>query len=284
MRSTMGLIDFILNLAGLLLWLSWRSQRFDPLVRRQPATLAGTLQRAGSRQIQGWQLGCGLVLLLVFRALLYWFIGAPADWTPKLDLGLIVPAFRSDTIRILFLFSLLSFLRVLLIFYFWLLVLAVLNRRVVEPDPTLRLVRLHLGGAAKWPWPVQVLAPFVATVALWCLLYPLLVRLGVIMRVGSVVALLEQGLLLAAGLFLTLKFLLPVILFLYLVASYVYLGSSPVWDFVTHTARNVLRPISWAPLRLARLDLAPVAAVALLFLLLHWLPRLLQRNFALWPQ
>ena len=39
----MGLIDFILNLAGVLLWLGWRSIRFDPLGRSTPATLVGTL-------------------------------------------------------------------------------------------------------------------------------------------------------------------------------------------------------------------------------------------------
>ncbi len=280
----MGLIDFILNLVALLLWLSWRSQRFDPLVRGTPATLAGTLHRAGSRQVQGWQLWGSLLLLLVLRSGLYWFIGAPADWTPRLDLGWIVPAFRSDNISILLLFSFLSFLRVLLIFYFWLLVLAVLNHRVADPDPTLKLIRLHLGPGSRWPWPVQVLAPFIVSVALWCLLYPLLAWLGVLTRVASATALVEQGLLLAGSLILTLKFLLPAILFVYLIASYVYLGNCPVWDFVSNTARSVLLPISWAPLRLARLDLAPLLGVALLFLLLHWVPRLLLRNFSVWPQ
>ncbi len=42
----MALIDFILNLAGLLLWLNWRSVRLDPLGKRTPATLIGTLRRA----------------------------------------------------------------------------------------------------------------------------------------------------------------------------------------------------------------------------------------------
>ncbi len=280
----MGLIDFILNLAALLLWLSWRSRHFDPLVQRTPATLVGTLQRAGHRLAPGWQLWGGLLLLLVFRALLYWLIGSPAEWTPTLDLGWIVPAFRSDRFGALLLFSVLSFLRVLLVFYFWLLVLALLNRATAEPDPTLRLVRLHLGRAGRWPWPVLVLLPFVLTAALWALLYPLLAYLGVVMRVHSVPHLLEQGLLVGTGLLLTLKFLLPAVLFLYLISSYVYLGSSPVWDFVGHTSRSLLLPLRWAPLRLARLDLAPVAAVALVFFLLHWLPRLLLRNVVLWPQ
>ena len=29
----MGIVDFILNLAGLLLWLNWRSGGFDPLAQ-----------------------------------------------------------------------------------------------------------------------------------------------------------------------------------------------------------------------------------------------------------
>ena len=42
----MGLIDFILNLAGLLLWLNWRAAKADPLGKPAPATLIGTLRRA----------------------------------------------------------------------------------------------------------------------------------------------------------------------------------------------------------------------------------------------
>ncbi len=42
----MGLIDFILNLAGLLLWLNWRAAKADPLGKSKPATLIGTLRRA----------------------------------------------------------------------------------------------------------------------------------------------------------------------------------------------------------------------------------------------
>jgi len=44
----MSLINFILDIAGLLLWLSWRSIRFDPFTRPTPATLAGTPTPAGT--------------------------------------------------------------------------------------------------------------------------------------------------------------------------------------------------------------------------------------------
>ena len=74
----MGLIDVILNLAGVLLWLSWRSLRSDPLVTTSPATLVGTLRRAEPQRLKGWQLLAGLAVLLLLRALLYRQIGPAA--------------------------------------------------------------------------------------------------------------------------------------------------------------------------------------------------------------
>ena len=65
----MGIIDFILNLAGLLLWLNWRSIRFDPLAKRRPATLMGTLRPASPQKNQRWHLLVFIAGLLLLRAL-----------------------------------------------------------------------------------------------------------------------------------------------------------------------------------------------------------------------
>jgi hypothetical protein len=283
----MGLIDFILNLAALLLWLNWRSLRFDPLLRDTPATLVGTLRRAEPKRRRGWLLLLGLALLLLLRAWFYWQVGSQADWTPKLDLGLIMPAFRSDIFRRALVYSALSFLRTLVIFYFWLLILVLLNRGTAELDPIQKLLRLHLGRVMRWPWPVQVLLPVLLVTVLWVALHPVLLYLGVVSRPRAQVYLLGQGLLVSSGLVFTLKYLLPPFLFLHLIASYVYLGSNPLWDFISNTAVNLLTPLKW--LHFAKLDFAPVAGVALLFLLLHWLPNLIltflaQNNLTLWPQ
>lgn len=289
----MGLIDFILNLAGILLWLSWRSTRFDLLAKTTPATLIGTLRRAEPRRLKGWQLLVALAALLLLRGVLYWQIGAEADWTPKLNLFFVVLVFRisllpQDLIPIL-LFSLLSFLRVLIICYFWLLALAVINRRSSAPGPVLKLLWLHLGPAARWPGPVQVLLPFVLTAGLWILLHPLLVRLEITNHVSTNAHLVQQSLLVATALYLSLQYLLPGFLFAHLVASYVYLGNNALWDFVSATARQLLAPLRRLPLHLARFDFAPVVGVMLIFLLLHWLPNLILRalarhNVSLWPQ
>lgn len=287
----MGLIDFILNLAALLLWLNWRSVRFDPLARRTPATLIGTLRPAEPRRQGGWKRWISMALmlgcLLAGRALLYIYIGSPANWTPKLDLGLITLAFRSDLWQTAWLCSFLSFFRVLVIFYFWLLVLAALNHRALEPDPVLKLIRLHLGGLSRWPWPVQLAIPLLLVAGLWAGLHPLLAGLQVVDRATSAVHLLEQALLVSIGLVISLKLFLPVLLLLHLVASYVYLGSSPVWDFIVGTCRVLLAPVR--AFRIGKLDLAPLVGVLLIFLILHLLPHKLLaelkvRGISLWPQ
>jgi uncharacterized protein YggT (Ycf19 family) len=284
----MGAIDFLLNLAGLLLWLSWRSMRFDPLMKSAPVTLLGTLKRAEPRRLKGWQLVVALATLVGLRGVFYLFIGAPADWTPKLNLELVVLAFRSDQLSSVLVFSLLSFVRVMVVFYFWLLVLAVINRSSVETAPIQRTVRLHLGKTARWPWPVQLLLPFIFVIVLWIACSPILVKLGVVAPPHSKTHLIEQGLLVDLGLLLSLKYILPAFLLLHLVASYVYLGSNPLWDFITTTAVNMTAPLRRLPFRFARLDFTPVVGVILILFLFQWLPNLILSRMAayrmsIWP-
>jgi uncharacterized protein YggT (Ycf19 family) len=284
----MGLIDFILNLAGVLLWLSWRSIRFDPLVKTSPATLVGTLRRAEPARLKGWQLLVGLALLLLLRALLYQQIGPEAEWRPRLNLYFVVLAFRNDYLLPLMAFSLISFGRMLIICDFWLLALAMVNRRKAESDPLLRMIRLHLGPVARWHWLVQLLLPLLFVAGVWIALHPLLVHLEITSRVRSNAHLVEQGLLIGTALYLSLQYILPVFLFLHLITTYVYLGSSPLWDFVGATARNLLWPLRRVPLRIARLDFAPVVAVILIFSVLHLLPNLIlgrmaEHRMIAWP-
>jgi uncharacterized protein YggT (Ycf19 family) len=285
----MGLIDFILNLAGVLLWLGWRSIRLDPMAKTTPATLIGTLRRAEPSRLKGWQMLVALAALLVLRGVLYQQIGPAAEWTPKLNLFLVVLAFRGNLFLPALLFSVLSFLRVLIICYFWLLALAFINGRGAASDPILKLVRLQLGPVGRWPRLVQVCLPLVAVTGLWMALHPLLVQFEIAGRVRSITHLAGQGLLVGATLYLTLQYLLPVFLLLHLIGSYVYLGANPLWEFVNTTARNLLAPLERLPLRVGRVDFTPVVGVVLLLLLLHWVPclivtRMAQMRVNLWPQ
>src|SRR6266478_6429890 len=119
-----SLIDFILNLACLLLWLNWRSLGADPLSKTTPATLAGTLRRAEPQRLRGWHLLAALGILLLLRALLYWQIGPAVNWTPTLRLAAIAISFRSDFLDRMLLFSGLSFGMALAVLYLSLLLLS----------------------------------------------------------------------------------------------------------------------------------------------------------------
>jgi len=285
----MSVIDFILNIAGLLLWLSWRSLHFDPLARTLPATLVGTLKPAHLKRWRGWQFLGGLVLLLVARALLYWQVGSPSEWTPRLNFGVVILAFRGDRFAPALLFSVLSFARMFCVFYSWLLALHLIDRGLAEKDTILKLIELHLGRVGRWPRFVLVLLPLVVIIGAWAALHPLMVRMDVVTPAVGFSQILIQSILLAVALLLTLKFILPLVLFLHLLASYVYLGSSPVWDFVANTSHCLLKPLRWIPLRTAKLDFAPLLGIILLFLLLHALPQFLvtlahRHEVTVWPQ
>ena len=290
----MGLIDFILNVAGLLLWLNWRAIRFDPFTRATPATLAGTLKRAEPPRVSRWHFLTALGGLLLARAIFYGLIGPEANWTPRINLGVVALPFPlAHRGHVFFLsallFSALSFARTLMVFYFWLLAVASINRSVAEPDRFQKMLLLQLGRAGRWPRMVQAVLPLLAVAALWIALHPLLVSAGITSRVQSYAHLVEQGLLAGLGLYFSLKFLLPAFLFVHLIACYVYLGNSPLLDFIGTTAHHLLAPLRRLPLRLGRVDFAPVVGMVLILLLLHALPdfivgKLGEMKLNLWPQ
>jgi uncharacterized protein YggT (Ycf19 family) len=239
--------------------------------------------------MKGWKFLAGLISILLLRGLLYWQVGSAAGWTPKLNLLVVVLAFRIDIFGVAVLFSLLSFLELLAVVYFWLVILAMLNYRTEQGDPLLRLVRLQLGPVARWHWSIQLLFPLFIIASLWMALHPLLYRASVVAQVQSLTRLTEQGLLIGAVLYLTLKYLLPAILLAQLVLTYVYLGKSPLWEFIGTTAGHVLAPIRRLPLRVGKLDLSPLFATVLILLSLEVLPNyVLRKLFELkrstWPQ
>jgi uncharacterized protein YggT (Ycf19 family) len=256
----MGIVDFILNLAGLLLWLNWRSLRFDPLVKRTPATLMGTLQPAAPKKLRRWHLLGFLAALLFLRAVIYrWLV---PFWIGKLDLGVIVAPFRSDWFAGMFLFSFLSFGLTLGIFYVGLLFLSLLS----GPEPIHGLVKIPLGRVDGWPRWVKILLPLFATAVLWWLTSWLLVRLQILTPPVSVAQRLEQSLVIGLGSFLVWKFPAGIILTLQLLNSYLYFGRHPFWKYINVTAQKLLAPLKKIPLQVGKVDFAPVLALGLLFL------------------
>ncbi|MGA2789042.1 MAG: hypothetical protein ABSF60_16100 [Verrucomicrobiota bacterium] len=266
----MALIDFILNLAGLLLWLNWRSVRFDPLGRRTPATLIGTLRRAEPSRLRRWHLLAALGGLLLLRAGIYWQIGSASNWAGKLDLGITALSFSSNLsgpmlsfLRML-LFSIFSFGLMLGVFYLWLLLLSILAGP--DPLPFHRLVRMPLGGMDRWGRGVKFLLPLTVTAACWWLASWLLAWLQVIPEPVSPAHRIEEALAIGLGSYLAWKYLISALLVLHLLNSYIYFGKHPFWAYVNAEAQTLLSPLRRVPLRAGRVDFAPVVEIALVFL------------------
>lgn len=261
----MGTVNFILNLAGLLFWLNWRSNRFDPLVRRMPATLMGTLRPAAPKKLRRWHLLAFLAVLLGLRAIVYWQIGKETNWAGKLDLGVVVIWFATNSHWIGFqrmlLFSCASFGVTLGVFYLWVLMLSLL----AGPLPVHGLVTIPLGRVDGWPRWAKIVLPFVVTAALWWLASWLFIRLGVVTPMPPA-GRFQQGLVLGLAGYFQWQYPLEAILFLHLLNSYIYFGRHPFWKFIAATAQTILRPLRKIPLQAGKIDFAPVLAMVLIFL------------------
>ena len=260
----MGIIDFILNLAGLLLWLNWHSLRFDPLGKRMPATLIGTLRRAEPRRLRRWHLPAALGGLLLLRAVFYWQIGSEAGWAAgKLNLGIIVLSFRSDSFGCILLYSLSSFGLTLGVFYLWLLLLSILD----GPEPFHRLVRMQLGPIDRWSRGIKFFLPLVLAACLWWLASWVLEWREIIPGPIPAAHRIEASLVIGLGSYLAWKYVAGALLVLHLLNSYIYFGRHPFWSYVTAEAQTLLRPLRAVPLRAGKADFAPVVGMALVFLL-----------------
>jgi uncharacterized protein YggT (Ycf19 family) len=285
----MRLIDFILNLAGLLLWFNWCATRCG--TQRTPAVAiqAGTGGRNLSFPPLCWLSLAALFGLVCGRAFFYRLLGPAVDWTAGLDLGAITLYFRTDEFTLALLFSALSFARALVLAYVWMLAVYVLTRNSAAQDWISRFIRLRLSLLARWPFYVQVLLPMFFVVAAWPGLHALLTHVGITSRLPTFGRLILQGTLVGLGTYLSLKYLITAVLLADLLARYVYFGRGPIWDFVSTTAQRLLAPLRRLPLRAGKMDFAPVVGVALTLLLMHWLPRwvlfeLNKRNLTVWPQ
>jgi uncharacterized protein YggT (Ycf19 family) len=266
----MGIVDFILNLAGLLLWLNWRAERTDPVGKRRPATLIGTLRRVDARS-RGWQIPAIIAGLLLLRALLYWQIGSAANWSAKLNLGILDLSFHSTFFRHMFFYSVFSFVQTLWVFYLWLLFLSILN----GPLPFHDFIRVQLGSIDRWSRTTKLILPFVATALMWWAASWLLDWLQVIPPPLSAAHRLAESAVVGLAAYLAWEFIAILLLGLHLLNSYIYFGRQPFWKYVSAEAQTLLSPLKRIPLRAGKADFAPIVGIAVVFLLAGFAERLL---------
>jgi uncharacterized protein YggT (Ycf19 family) len=262
----MDCVDFILNLAALLLWIKWRSLPFDPIHKRTPATLVGTLRRAAPTYFRRWHLLAAIGVLLILRAVFYWQIGPTLHWTGKLNLDVIALSFRSDVFGRMLLFSVSSFVWTVGIFYLWLLLLSILTGPAASTPPVQRLVRMQLGAIDGWPVWAKMILPAATTAMIWWLASWPLAWLEIIPRPVSAAHRVEEALVIGLGSYLAWKFLAAALLALHLLNNYVYFGRHPFWNYVNALAQKILQPLKKIPLRVGRVDFAPLAGIVAIFL------------------
>ena len=262
----MSLIDFILNLAGLLLWISWRHIPFDPINKIRPATLTGTLRRAEPTRVRAWHFLVALIGLLLVRAVLYWWIGGALSWTPSINTEIITISFRGDLFGRIMVYSFASFAHLLMIYYLGLLLLSLLHPRSSEAEPCRRFVKIQLGVIHGWPWQVKLLLPFVSVGLAWLMAEPLLGLWDIVPRATSWIHRGEQAALLGTGVYLIWRYVIGAVLALHLLNTYIYFGSQPLWNFINDTGQRLLSPLRRLPLRIGRVDFAPLIGIALLFI------------------
>jgi uncharacterized protein YggT (Ycf19 family) len=279
----MALINFILNLAGLLLWLGWRDARTDALTGNPTVPLARTLRPLGKSSRTRWKYLGALVTLLLARALFYHWIGPAVKWTARLDLVTIALPFQSELLWRMWLYSLFSFGLTLGMFYLAILFFSLVNRPVPDTEPLQKVVRGFLGRVDRWPAWLKLLLPLTIAAGLCLLMSPLLVRWEIIPAVPALGVRFRQGLLIGAGLCLVWKHVAGVTLLLYFLNSHIYFGRQPLWSFVTVTARRLLSLLRWLPVRIGRVDLAPVVGIVLIYLFSHLAEEGLHRRHASEP-
>jgi uncharacterized protein YggT (Ycf19 family) len=164
------------------------------------------------------------------------------------------------------LYSFLSFTLALVVFYFWLLFFSVVNGRRAESEPVQRIVQIHLGWVDRWPWWIKIVLPALLATIAWLGVGPILSQLKVIQPAFSRLQWVEEAGIIALGAYLSWKYLIAGVLILWLFSAYVFFGNNAFWSFIGTTGRNTLAPLRWAPFRIGKLDLAPLAGIFLVFL------------------
>jgi uncharacterized protein YggT (Ycf19 family) len=133
---------------------------------------------------------------------------------------------------------------------------------------------------ARWQ---KLILPFAVTVVSWALAAWLLGWLQIATQPVSMAQRFEEATVIALASYLLWKFPAVAVLGLHLLSSYIYFGGHPLWNYVNTTAQTILRPLKNLPLRLGKMDFAPLVGMALIFLAAEFAGRGLSWLYARLP-
>ncbi|HMC27025.1 MAG TPA: hypothetical protein VKM56_04430 [Verrucomicrobiae bacterium] len=272
-------LDWVLNVAALLLWLNWRMYRQTITAARRERSLLVPLKTPPLSALRTWLSLLAIPVLLIVRAAVYRQLGSAINWTAQLNLQVIVLPFHSQFGPRMLLYSVLSFGWFLSKFYIWLIIISVLNQNDLEPGALLKYVRLQLGAVERWPVALKLALPVVTIVIAWLVVSAALQKMGIVPTSASILRVAEQGMLIGVAAYLSATYLLAVLLFLHLLNSYVYLGEWSIWRLASSTSQQLVKP--FFGLRIGRFDLAALVGLILIIAIAEvagrMLPELYQR-------
>jgi hypothetical protein len=256
-------LDFLLNLAALLLWLSWRG--IGTVHASGPAgTLLGNLKPAERRPGVRHSYLLGLLLLLFVRAVVYRQFGPAFDWNPSWSPGAVRVVFRSDYFWRMLASSVLGFAWMWFGLFASVCLVMAVNRPPQDKDGVTRELRRSVGWISHLPGVLWLFVPSVLLGLAWLLLGWWAAVTGLVPALHHPAHLFQQSIVVGLGAVLVWRWLLTVVLGLNFLNSYVFFGSSPFWDFVQHTGNRLVRPLAWT--RMGRVNLPPLIALALVWL------------------
>ncbi len=256
----MNLLDWILNLAGLFLWVDWRSGTVSKKPR-SILSLASAVRPAERQMRKEFGSLAVLAFILVVRPCFYYSVGSKLGWTPQLDLVAISLPFRSDLLGRMYCYSTTTFLLTLGFFYSGLLLLSAINRASGDSEVMQQFVRLQLGWLDRIPVLLKLLLPSVVAAIAWVGALPILAAVDLVPTVPGSESIWGEALAFALAALLSWKWVLIALLILHTANIYVYLGKHPAWAYISLTARKLLTPFSF--LSVQKLDLAPLLGILL---------------------
>jgi hypothetical protein len=273
----MNLVDFILNLVGILLWINWRAA-LALKTRRAAISISGAIKREDPQPGSEWSSISWLVTMLLLRAVFYWNLGPPLKWTASLNLAPVSLPFRSDLFPLMLAYSFLSFGVALGVFFSSLLLLSCLHQKCALENPIQRFVRLQLGFWDRLPTLAKLFAPSVVSIVFWLVCSPGLRKFGILPGPASCTRVMEQALIMGWSAVLSWRGILFAILGAHILNTYLFLGNHPVWAYVDRSANLLLGPLrKW---RIGIVDFGSIFLLAVIALLSLLFSTALARLFA----
>ena len=247
----------ILNLAGLLLWITWRA---GTMPRPKPRnSVTGPMPRPGPISKHSWIYLVALVGLLGLRTVFYHQFGPGLDWIPRLNLLDILHPFKSDSLPHALAFSVLSFGHWLAAMYFCFVLLTTVQPQSEATAPWREFLKAQFSALGRLPVFIQWLLVIALTFGL---------RFGEanwIQALEAVETPINHLPLLVLLDLRTAIYLIMTLLGLYLLNSYVYFGEQTFWKMVNESGKQLLMPLRILPWEAGKVDFAPIAALTIAY-------------------